>query len=155
MSALNMPLFCFGTLMDTDILTCVTDLDAESLSIEPASIVAYAQRNVIGENFPVLVPDSSETTRGVLIGGLTQHALDRVLFYEGDEYYLAQASAINSHGAQIDVSVFHSAGIYQTADEAWDFARWTQHEKADFLPRVKRYMQLFGTMTATEADQHW
>ena len=141
--------------MDEDVLMCVTNLDLQSLIIEPAAIVGYAQRNVIGEDFPVLVPDSSQTTQGVLINGLNQKALDRVLFYEGDEYYLAEAAAVLSDKTQLPASVFHSTGIYETAAEVWDFSLWQQREKTEFLPRVKRYMQLFGKMTATDADQYW
>ena len=151
----NTPLFCFGTLMDEDILICVSNLDPQSLTIEPATIVGYSQRNVIDEDFPVLVPNPSEKTPGMLISGLNQKALDRVLFYEGDEYYLAEVTAVVSDDTQKPASVFHSTGIYETGSDVWDFDRWRRNEKTDFLPRVKRYMQLYGKMTATEADQFW
>lgn len=150
----NLPLFCFGTLMDLDLLSCVTKIDVEKLTVRHSVLEGFHQRNVIGEDFPVVLANQCSTTSGVVIEGLDQQAFDRILFYEGDEYYLAPA-VVDVDNMKQDACVFLSSGAYHTGDEIWDFQHWQHQEKPKFLTRVESYMQYFGKMTATEADQYW
>lgn len=149
------PLFSFGTLMDCDVLSCVTNLDKEKLVVTSATLNGYYQRNVVGENFPVILADENSTTEGIVIHGLNADAIERVLFYEGDEYYLAPVTITGEQNAVCGASVFLSNGIYRTENEAWNFDRWQRFEKTEFLSRVRNYMQYFGQLSATDADKYW
>lgn len=50
------PLFVFGTLMDEDVLRCVSDMDVCELIRQPAVVKGVKRRPVKSENFPVLLP---------------------------------------------------------------------------------------------------
>lgn len=149
------PLFSFGTLMDIDLLSCVTSVGKEKLVVKQAALAGYLQRNVIGEDFPVIIESEGSSTSGVVIYGLNQLAFERIFFYEGNEYYLAPVDVVDTENSIIHASVFLSTGVYQTGSESWSFDQWRQHEKADFIKRVDHYMKYFGKLSAADADQYW
>lgn len=149
------PLFSFGTLMDLDILSCVTNVPKGNLLVTPATLPGYKQRNVSGENFPVILADENSSTTGVLIDGLGAEDFERILFYEGNEYYLAPITVTDNKNTAVAACVFLSNDIYQTATQAWNFDTWQKSEKRDFLLRVQNYMQYFGKLSVEDADQHW
>lgn len=151
---MHRPLFCFGTLMDTSVLALVSAQPLQELTVVPAMLRDHVQREVIGESFPVLVPEPGGTASGSLIHGLDETALERILFFEGDEYRLAPLTVIVD-GTSLEASHFEDANTYRTGERSWDLASWQTVHRAEFLTRAKAYMQLFGTMSKAEADAHW
>ena len=149
------PLFSFGSLMDCDVLTCVSGQPLSELSIVAGTASGYVQRAVMDQSFPVLVSSTSALTTGVLISGLTDIAMDRILFFEGDEYELADITVETSNGEAVPCRYFQDTAVYEVSDHSWDFLHWQATEKAEFLVRTKRFMRLFGTMSATDADVFW
>ncbi len=149
------PLFSFGTLMDADLLTLVSGQSSAELSLESAQLAGFAQRQVEGDDFPVLVADTNAQTDGTVISGLTSLALQRILFFEGEEYALSPITVTLSQGREQSCVYFKDTAIYQVKDTVWDFQQWVLHEKADFLRRTDRYMTYFGKLTTAEADKYW
>jgi len=149
------PLFSFGTLMDATVLSLVAGQPASALRIEPASLPGYTQKLVVAEAFPVVEPDRNGSVPGVAISGLSDTALQRIVFYEGEEYRLKEVEIEWPDRSIANAVFFEDTGVYETADKPWDFYSWQRDEKADFLLRAEKYMQLYGTMSAAEADQYW
>ena len=154
--------------MDPDILTLVSGMSLPDLTIDNTLVRGYAQREVAEESYPVLIEVAGASCEGLLINGLTDTAMQRIHFYEGEEYQLSDidvelmtaASQTNVdsplNGAAIRQACYYrEAGAYTTLAQSWSFSRWVAEEKTAFLPRVADYMSLFGTMTMAEADAFW
>lgn len=149
----TLPLFCFGSLMDDEVLGIVTALDPAALRIERAIARDLLPRVVASETYPVLIPAPGARTGGRLVHGLDARALDRVLFFEGEEYALADI-VVEVDDIPCRARFFRDSGTYRTAG-IWDFERWRRNEHAVFVERTARYMALYGTMSVAEADVFW
>lgn len=136
-------------------MSCVTGTPVTSLRFVSASLEGYQRQGVAGENFPVISVAENSSVSGILFSGLSQLALDRILFYEGDEYQLTSVTVTAGGGAACEASVFLDSGVYVTTGHDWNMAQWQETEKAGFLIRVQNYMQYFGQLTTTEADKYW
>lgn len=141
--------------MDGDVLAIVSGQSVPELTMTPANLSGYVQRAVVAQDFPVLVADGSGSTQGVIISGLTASALERILFFEGDEYVLADIAVETEDGRSCTCQYFRDTAVYDVADQVWNFQRWRETEKSDFVVRTEKFMRLFGVMSATAADEFW
>ena len=150
------PLFAFGTLMDPDVLAAVCDVPPGSFPTEPARAEDSARRWVVDDHYPVLVPAPGEHLEGLLLHGLGGRDLERIGFFEGEEFALAPIDVRRERDGRV-VTVLHFAHTDRKAvsEAAWDLADWQASTKADTMPRVRRYMACFGRMSVAEADAHW
>ena len=150
-------LFVFGSLMDHDVLSLVAGMDMRSLKLQAATVSGYRQAAVAEESYPVLVESAGSGCNGLLIYGLTPVALERILFFEGEEYSLSPISVLpeDSVNGPVDAFYFRDAGVYSVQANAWSFETWQAEHKESFLVASREYMALFGSMTAAEADAHW
>jgi len=152
---LNTSLFVFGSLMDADILHIVSGMASNRLTIQKATLAGFRQCEVIEECYPVLVENPGSITRGLIIDGLTEQAMTRIHFFEGDEYRLQSIEVSTTFDEKIDARFFSHTGAYSVKDTSWNFQQWLDEQKDEFVVRTQNYMKLFGTMNATEADQYW
>lgn len=158
-----LPLFVFGTLMDEDVLRWVTGMSLSELELQPAVVKGFQRRQVKGECFPLLVPSEQGKVSGLLISGLTQLALQRAQFFEGEQYQLTHIIAEgmpDSHSrilkeGELSAQYFADTQMYDIEDCDWSIQSWRDSEKHDFLSRLSNYMNYFGLLSAAEADKHW
>jgi len=151
----TLPLFVFGSLMDRDVLRIVSNMEDSQLSHTEGHAIGYRQQEVTGESYPVLMPDDAKQTEGILIDGLSDTAMQRIHFFEGDEYALAELKVSTTDNANILANYYRDTGVYEILESGWNFRQWQRTHKTSFLQRCENYMQLFGTMSATEADRYW
>ena len=149
------PLFAFGTLMDPDVLALVRGAPLGDLGTEPARVDGRARRWVVDDHYPVLVEVPGEHVNGLLVRGLDDRAIERIRFFEGEEFALAPIVVRDARGAPVDAEYFADTGRKAIADTPWSLEGWQADTKPDTLPRVRRYMACFGTMSVAEADAHW
>jgi len=149
------PLFAFGTLMDPDVLGIVLGAGAAAWRTMPARVHDRARRWVVDDHYPVLVESPGVHVDGLLIHGLAETALDRIRFFEGEEFALAPIVVRDTDDDEIDARYFADTGRKDIADIAWSLADWQTSTKSDTLPRVHRYMACYGTMSIAEADAFW
>lgn len=154
---MNLPLFCFGSLMDPDVLSLVLDqapLPA-SIRMETATIAGFSKVRLPHESYPMLVPAAESEADGVLIHGLSRQDLDRIVFFEGEEYELAPCEVRLAGGEVVDGLFFDEGVMPPPRTETWEFEAWRRDHK-DYLMRQSRvYMAWFGRMSAAEADRYW
>lgn len=148
-------LFAFGTLMDPDVLRLVAEHDPETLQLEPAMVTAHARRWVQEDHYPVLVPDDKSCTQGMIIRGLSHTAMQRIEFFEGEEFTLRELLVENAQGQTERVNYFADNQRKPVSEQEWLLEHWQQSTKAEMLPRVRRYMACHGHMSAAEADAYW
>lgn len=148
-------MFFFGTLMDPDILEIVSGMPRDALTIETAEALDVAQREVVGQDFPVLVATPGARAEGILVRGLTALALDRILFFEGEEYTVEDLAVLNGAGERVPAKFFADAAVYEVTMSPWCLEAWWQEKKPEFVERTRRFMTLHGTMSAAAADAYW
>ncbi len=150
----SLPLFCFGTLMDPEVLTEVSACAIHELTIADAIVDDYAQREVVEESYPILVPVPGASAKGRLVYGLTATAMDRIRFFEGEEYELDTLEVI-AGDKRVEACWFRDTGAYQDTGREWSYARWQSTGHEEFMHMTRQYMALHSTMTLAEADAHW
>lgn len=149
--------------MDPDVLELVSAQALSALVCQPAVVNDHQRRIVLGETFPVLVKAPGESVIGLLVRGLTDEALKRAQFFEGEEYVLKPITVMtmpDSHAPALDSKVceavfFADNQVYQVQEENWRLQTWQCQAKAEFMPRLRHYMSYFGKLSAAEADVYW
>lgn len=148
-------LFSFGTLMDTDLLSLVCEQAVDNLVLDAAVVPDHARRWVLDDAYPVLVPETGRVTEGLIIRGLSEYALERIIFFEGEEFELKPIDVQRPQGDWERVQYFADTHRKEISDTEWSLEGWRHSTKADTMPRVTRYMQCFGKMSRAEADAYW
>ena len=102
----------------------------------------------------MLVPEAGSVAEGIVICGLDKDQLDRVVFFEGEEYELAPCQVNTASG--VVEALFFDEGIMPPArTEQWDYVEWQRDHKGLLLRQTMVYMSYYGKMTAVEADVYW
>lgn len=148
-------LFSFGTLMDTDLLPLVCEQAMDTLVLEAAAVPDRSRRWVLDDHYPVLVVDEGCVTEGLIIRGLDTEALNRIVFFEGEEFNLAPLSVQKADGEWERVQYFADTNLKAISASEWTLPEWQRTTKQDTLNRVVRYMQCYGRMSIAEADAYW
>lgn len=151
-----LPLFCFGALMDRDVLSCVLGREPESRIVtRHAALVGYRKVCLPHETYPILVPEVDSVAEGVLLDGLTRQELDRIVFFEGEEFELSPCRTRLADGTGVEALFFDEGLMPLPESRDWSFAEWIEHHKNTMLRQSSCYMSYFGTMSAAEADYYW
>jgi len=141
--------------MDAELLTLVSEQALDTLTLESSIVANHRRRWVLDDHYPVLVPAEGEFTQGLIIRGLNTRALDRIIFFEGEEFFLTPIEVQLENGQWEKVQYFADNHRKEISDTDWSLEEWQRTTKADTLPRVIRYMQCFGKMSRAEADAYW
>ena len=149
-----MRLFFFRSLMDSDLLSVVLDRPLEAATLQPARLLGFERRRAKGESFPVIVPYPGGEIDGCLAHGLGWGDLDRVQYFEGEDYVL-RPFPVAADGVRLDAHMFIATGKLRPDATPWDFERWRIEEKPFALAVAAELMRGYGILTAAEIDPHW
>lgn len=161
--ASDLPLFVFGSLRDVDILEAVLGDGIAHVTAEPAALGGFRVRRARHEIFPILIPEpqvveAQGEVPGLLLHGLTEADLDRILFYEGGGYALrpltVRAGDLPAREARrrTRARVFLATGLLQDSGEPWELSAWTESEKPLALMLARDLMALYGVVSPEEID---
>ena len=150
-----MPLFVFGSLLDRDVLRVVLGRDTDGLVFRDAAIHGFRRRRVQGERYPMVVPRPGGVVQGTLIDGLTTGDLDRLRFYETNDYGLRQFDVSTADGQRLPAQVFIAERRLRQSNEGWDLDSWRRMEKPFALAVAEEAMALYGKMSADEIVALW
>ena len=145
--------------MDKDVLACVIGEQPEPRIYQtPARLGGYRKVRLPHEFYPMLVPDAESWAEGVAIHGLNKHELNRIVFFEGEEYELAPCQI--KVGVEPELScleaLFFDEGIMPPPrSQNWDFEEWRTEHKDYLIRQTTVYMSYYGKMSAAEADVYW
>jgi hypothetical protein len=121
---------------------------------EPAALRGFKRRRARDEVFPILVPDLHDgtTVDGLVIDGLDDGDIDRILFYEGAGYALRPLVVEDGRRRRRSARVFLSTGLLQDSGEPWHLDQWQRTEKAYALLLGKELMDLYGTCSVEDVE---
>jgi gamma-glutamylcyclotransferase (GGCT)/AIG2-like uncharacterized protein YtfP len=90
-----MRLFCYGTLMFTDVMKRLTGRDFDAME---ASLEDYGCYTVNGQVFPGMVSEAGAVTLGLVYTGVGDHLLQLLDRYEGELYRRRRVCATDTAG---------------------------------------------------------
>ena len=142
--------------MDRDVLGCVIGESASAgIKMQPAILAGYRKVRLPHETYPLLIPEVDSRANGMLLHGLDKEALDKIVFFEGEEYELSPV-AVKTEDGECREALFFDEGIMPPArTETWDFAEWRRLHKEYLIRQATAYMSWYGKLSAAEADVYW
>ena len=152
---MNLPLFVYGSMRDADVRALVLGSDRPEVRAEPAWMPGATAARVPGESYPHLVPSEGGRAPGEVLYGLGETCLDRIRFFEGDEYALVECVVERASGERIAAVHFGGVAIPPAPVAAWSLEQWQASEKARFLSMARKYMAGWRRGTRAEAEALW
>ena len=152
---MNLPLFVYGSMRDEDVRALVLGRAPLAVRTEPAWMPGVAAAQVPGESYPYLVSVEGARAPGELIHGLDERCLDRILFFEGDEYAFVECVAERAGGERVAAMYFGGVTIPEAPVVTWSLEQWQAREKLRFLSMTREYMALWGRATRAQAEALW
>ena len=152
---MTLPLFVYGSMRDADVRALVLGPGCPEVRAEPAWMPGAAAALVPGESYPYLVSVEGARAPGEVLHGLDETCLDRIHFFEGDEYAFAECVIERAGGERIGAMHFGGVAIPQAPVVAWSLERWQANEKVQFLSMTREYMAGWRRATRAEAEALW
>ena len=152
---MNRPLFVYGSMRDRDVRALVLGRDHPEVRIEAAWMPDAAVALVPDESYPYLVSAEGARAPGEVLHGLGDAGLDRIHFFENDEYALVECTVERTDGGRIAAMHFGGVAIPQGPIVPWSLAQWQATEKKRFLAMTGEYMALWRHATPDEAEALW
>ncbi|WP_231471263.1 gamma-glutamylcyclotransferase family protein [Thioalkalivibrio sp. HK1] len=154
---MNAPLFIYGSIRDKDVQDLVLGEEAaQALFIEEAWMPDAVLARVPDECYPYLSPRAGERVRGELIHGLDRETLERIVYFEGDEYVLSECIVERRSGEAVPAMYFEGAAIVDGPFQEWSFDTWQAQEKKRFLTMCRAYMDLWHRgRSIAQAETLW
>ncbi|HUF56645.1 MAG TPA: NUDIX domain-containing protein [Thermohalobaculum sp.] len=146
------PLFLYGSLRDEELMAIVLGRAPEAP--RPARAPGYAVRRLADEDYPVLVPADGEVAEGLLIDPPGPRELDRLSFYEGEEFEIGELEVESARGAER--AAFFRPTVKAAATGArWDFRRWRERDRAVAIEAARELMEHHGAISPDEVEALW
>ena len=152
---MKLPLFVYGTMRDEDVRALVLGRAPPAPRAEPAWMPGVAAAVVPGESYPYLVSVDGARAAGELIRGLDERCLDRILFFEGDEYAFVECVVERASGERVAAIHFGGLAIPEAPVVTWSLKQWQAQEKSRFLSMIHEYMALWRRSTRVQAEAQW
>ena len=152
---MNLPLFVYGSMRDDEVRSLVLGHVPPAFQTEPAWMPGVAAALVPGESYPYLVSVEGVRASGELIHGLDEQCLDRIVFFEGDEYAFVECEVERAGGERVAAMHFGGVAIPEAPVTAWSLQRWQTREKPAFLSMTREYMALWPRATRAQAEAAW
>ena len=149
------PLFVYGSMRDEEVLALVLGRAPPAIRTEPAWMPGAAVALVPGESYPYLVAADGARAPGELVHGLDERCLDRILFFEGDEYAFAECVVERAGGERVAAMHFGGVAIPEGPVVPWSLEAWQAKEKPRFLSMTREYMTLWRRATRAQAEALW
>ncbi len=149
-------IFLYGSLMDPEVRQYVFADSISDRQIQPARAQNFQTFTYPGETFPVLSACEGYSVEGEVLLSPSPEALERMAFYEGDEYGMASLEVQLNSGQQLLAHYNQANDESLPLTDIWCFRRWQQTERDTLVQMCKRYMErCWGKMTIEQADLVW
>ena len=113
---MTQPLFVYGSMRDDDVRALVLGCAHREVRAEPAWMRDAAVAQVPGESYPYLVSVEGAHAPGEVLYGLDETGLDRIHFFEGDEYAFMGCDVERSGSGRIGAMHFGGGRDCASAD---------------------------------------
>ncbi|MEO1000058.1 MAG: gamma-glutamylcyclotransferase, partial [Pseudomonadota bacterium] len=148
-------LFFYGTLRDRETLAAVLGPHLAEVKAEAAVLADHAVMAVAGEDFPTIVAEPGGRAEGLVVSGLSDAAIARLVFFEDEFDYELRAVEVETTDGLRPAEVFFSHGAKIEPAGPWDFAAWAEAHRGAFVESARELMAFYGTLPDEEVDRIW
>ncbi len=142
-------LFFYGTLRYVPLLELVLGRPASEIDLSPAVLLDHAARAVQGQMFPMIMKQPGEQAEGVLVRGLSEDDIQRLVFYEGGfDYDLEPKPVELPDGSSAMAQVFFPEPGHWRPGSLWSLNRWVEEWGEITLNAAEEVMAYFGRVDA-------
>ena len=149
-----MRFFFFGLLADPDILNEVAGRPIPGHPFPSARLSGHRLVHLRRETFPMLIADAGHHVPGVLVDGLSEAEVERIIFFESVEYE-PRPLTVEFDGTQVEAHAFATTARAVAHHEPWTFQAWQARFKAHDLREAMLWMSFHGVVDVAEADRLW
>ncbi len=132
-----MRFFFYGTLRDRDVRAFVLGPDSDTWTVTAAVLRGWRAAVVAGRTYPAAVPRRGAVSDGIVIDGIGEGALSRLLAYEGPEYLLRRLDVeVAGRGRFCETApafVFAASRDCVVSPAAWRFDEWRRRHRMSVL----------------------
>lgn len=149
--------FFFGSLLDREVLEIVLGRRPDESAHRRGILSGHQKCCVAGESYPALRPAPGTEACGELVSGLSPLELQRICFFEGDEFELRSLSVRDATGDRslVKALTFMATEQLQLSDTIWHLDDWQRAHKAGFLPMARDWMAGFGSVNPAALEDRW
>ncbi|GAA6192573.1 NUDIX domain-containing protein [Phaeobacter sp. NW0010-22] len=149
-------LFFYGSLRYTPLLETVLGREASEIDMIEAHLPDHAVHAVVDQAFPMILHMSNVKAQGVLVRGLSDDDIARLVYYEGGfDYDLSQHSLMTETGDTAAGEVFFPAPGLWKAGEPWSLKGWIDKWGAMSLAAAQEVMCHYGKKSAEEIAERF
>lgn len=147
--------FFYGSLMDVELLEAVLGRKADGLTFTPGWLKGYVADTAERYSFPTLVEHRTGRVDGVVVKGLTANDVDRIAYFE-DEDYTATAADIATADGDISAQVYVATTRLKSSGKPWSFDHWRIRDKPLLLAVTRKVMaEHYGVTPMSDVDAVW
>ncbi len=147
--------FFFGSLMDRDVAKLVLGRVIEPRLQQPGILHGYERLLVAEESYPALAPRPGGKVTGVVAEGISDTDMDRMLFFESDEFVPAACDIELTSGEYVSAQTFLAREVLEYTDQPWNFDHWRRRDKDEYLVLVRDWMLEYGKREAHQLEAAW
>ena len=147
--------FFYGSLMDLELLEAVLGRKAGHVALSPGWLNGYAAETAARYTFPTLVENRTGRVDGILAQGLTSADVDRIAYFEDEEYATIVADISTADG-NIAAHLYVATKRLKSSGARWSFDDWRKHDKPLLLAVTRKVMaEHYGVTPINEIDAVW
>ena len=148
------PLFFYGSLRDVELLGIVLGRAPRRGETRAARVRGHATRRLADETYPMLVPDEGEASEGLLLDPPAPHELERLAFFEGEEFELAPI-VVEAEGGEEQALFFRATPAAAETTLPWDYEAWRAEHRALAVEAARELMDHHGRVPDDRIDALW
>jgi len=135
--------FVYGTLVFPEVMQLVSGCAHEHA---PATLAEFARFVLVDRVYPGIVPQAGGATEGRIYFGVDAEGLERLDWYEAEEYDREQVHVDVAGVGGLDAWTYVIAPGHHgiVSRELWDEARFMEEHLPSFLEHVRLDMQAFA-----------
>ncbi len=147
--------FFYGSLMDQELLEAVLGRKADRLTFAPGWLSGYIAETAEGYSFPTPIENRAGRIHGVIVKGLTAADVERIAYFEDEEYAPVVADIMTAH-TEIAARLYVATSRLKSSGEPWSFEKWRKHDKPLLLAVTRKVMkEHYGVTPMAEIDAVW
>lgn len=148
-------LFFFGTLIDPDLFRLIVGRPMADFAVKPATLAGYRITRAAAFPYPMVKADPRSEAPGLRVAGLTATEVERISYYETDEYDLFGVTLKIAPNQFESAKTFIATAQLEASDEPWSLVEWEKEVKELALIEAALAMDQFGVLTRETVNDHW
>ncbi|MFO0998465.1 MAG: gamma-glutamylcyclotransferase family protein [Alphaproteobacteria bacterium] len=147
--------FFYGTLLDAAVQRIVFGRGIAAETMRAAVLENFRPARARGVRYPILVSRLGARTEGMLVAGLSDWDVARLVYYEDAGYTMQEVPVRVAPGRTTNAWVFIPSRRMVALPTDWSLADWQRRHKPQDLPAIVEMMRAFPGPGRLSAFRRW